>query len=239
MTIAKSDRLSYYVLLSIAGHILLFSMFLFKAILMPAEPILLSQAIRVDVVDLPDKEVAKPQPPPEPVAKPAPVVESKPKTKPQPAPVAPKKPTKQSQESAINKLKAMEAIENLKEEEAKQKERANKPAPPIKGNIVNAGSSLTGLTKIDFDRYFADVETQVRKNWHLPRWLDDLNLKAQISVKIDSDGMILSKEFIHKSGHDAFDNYVLTTLDHSAPFPKPPERLLNILKYQGIIFNFP
>ncbi len=218
----------------------MFILFFMKAAFFPSEPIQIRSAIRVDVVAMPDKQKA-----PAPAAKaPAPKVElpkpeiKKPEVqKPEPPKKIDLKAAKKDQQKAIDRLKALQAIENLKaESEEKQKQEEPKE---VKGNIASEGSSLTGLEKIEFDRYFGEVEAKVRENWNLPRWLADGNFKAQVLVLIDERGFVTKSQILRSSGNDVFDTLVRETIARSSPFPVPPNRLKNVLSLQGIVFNFP
>src|SRR5690606_34137108 len=112
--------------------------------------------------------------------------------KPKPKPKAPPKPenkkvnldkTKNEQQEALNRLKAMQAIEKLREEQ--QEKEAPKE---YKGNVLSEGNSFTGLAQIEFDRYFSEVESALRQNWNLPKWLEDGDFRAQVRVMVDERG---------------------------------------------------
>jgi colicin import membrane protein len=245
-----SDTFSKSIVLSLAAHFALVIALVFRAVFIPDEAIDLREAIRVDVVGLPEKEQQLPEPTPEP-AKPTPPpppsgeAAAKPelvKAKPQP----PKTPTvdlsknkkvdvAKMQKKALQEIKAMSALDKIREEVS------NQPAKPkqVKGNSISAGNSLTGLEKIDFDRYFSELEGKVRQNWSLPQWLIDAGFRAQALVMIDETGAIKEKKIIKSSGNAEFDQRVLETLQNSGPFPAPPERLRDVLSAKGIIFNFP
>jgi colicin import membrane protein len=134
----------------------------------------------------------------------------------------------------------MQAIERMKSEvtEREVSEKIAK-APTFKGNVVNQGDGLTGLERIEFDRYFATIENRIKANWQLPGWLAEAQLKAQAVVLIDAGGRVVRRQVIKSSGNEAFDSQVLDTIDRSSPFPEPPPRLKDVLALKGIIFNFP
>lgn len=238
-----TDSLSKPVAVSAASHVALVLLFLIKAYLAPSEAIDLRDAIRVDMVGLPEKQQQLPQKEiapapkaPPPVAKPKPEpVKEKPK-----APEAPKvdlhhkKDLAKTQKNALNEIKAMEALDKLKNEMA-----AKATAKPVKGNQVNAGNSLTGMEKIEFNRYFQTVEEKIRGNWSLPQWLIDAQLKAQVRVLIDENGNVKKKQVLKSSGNPDFDDHMLDAIDKSSPFPPPPDRLRGVLNETGIVFNFP
>lgn len=263
---SENDRLSRGLGVSFALHAILFSFFALKTTFFTPEKIDFSQAIRVDMVGLPDKVQPKTLPPPaKEEAKPAlpekektpEVVAEKPVPKPTPQPVAPKAPPKKSedaislervkskQQSAIEKLKAMAALDKIKEdvEAEKRKESAqgkkDEGAAKIKGNILSPGSSITGLAKLQHDTYAADLDSHIKQHWALPEWLAKRDLKAQALVQIDSRGNILGRKIVKSSGNPSYDEEVLATIDRSAPYPAPPEKFIAIVSVDGILIGFP
>jgi colicin import membrane protein len=239
-----TDSLSKPVAVSMIAHVTLVLLFLIKGYMAPTEAINLREAIRVDMVGLPEKQQELPQKAPAPAPKAPPPqepVKVKEAPKPPKAPeqpkvdLHPKKDLAKSQKSALAEIKAMAALDKIKNEVS------NKPAAakPIKGNQVNVGNSLTGLDKIDFDRYFASIEEKIRANWSLPQWLIDAHLKAQALVLIDENGAIKKKQIMKSSGNAEFDDRMMDAIDRSGPFAAPPDRLKSVLSEQGIVFNFP
>jgi colicin import membrane protein len=241
-----AEPLSKSVVLSLLAHATLVLIFLVRGFLAPTEMMNLQDSIRVDIVGLPEKQQSLP----EKAAAPAPAPKAPPpvaaKAKPKPEPVKPKAPEApkvelnhkknlaKSQKNALNEIKAMAALDKIKNEVS------TKPsAKPVKGNQVNAGSSLTGLEKIDFDRYFHSVEERIRQNWSLPEWLINSPLRAQVLVLIDENGGVIKKQVLKSSGNSEFDERMLDAVEKSAPFPAPPDRLRSTLGMKGIVFNFP
>lgn len=264
----NEDKLSRGIGISFAIHAILISFFALKAAFLDPEPIDFSQAVRVDMVGLPEKlkqlpdsakENAKPalpekeKPAEKPVEK---VVEKKPEPKPEPKPVVkPKAPvkdavnldkTKSQQQSAIEKLKAMAALEKIKQEVSQQKKTPppvgtgqDKTGAKVKGNVISPGTALSGLSKLQHDSYAADLNTAIKKNWQLPEWLANRDFKAQAKVFIDSRGNILSRKIVKSSGNQSYDEYVLKTIDASAPLPPPPEKFTSLVEVDGILIGFP
>ncbi len=233
-----NDSLSRDLIYSLAGHLVVVVFIFFSAVLIPSQPIDLRQAIRVDVVGLPDKlpeqKLAPPKPEPESMKAPPKVEEAK----------APKVSTKKadlskSQQAALNQIKSMKALEKIKSQLNKEKEKNDNASTVVKGNQVNAGNSLTGLEKIEYDRYFDDLNVRIREHWNIPQWLADANLRAQVQVLIDERGYVVKKVFRRSSGNTVFDNSVLAAIDNSSPLPAPPARLRGLLATSGVIFNFP
>jgi colicin import membrane protein len=244
------DNFSHQIAMSIGFHVLVCVVFFVRAAFVPSDELLIRNAIRVDMVDLPDK-IEAPAAPEPPAQKPVPVAktETAPPAKVEPAPKAmpaPKKVDKaaelkkiqDNQRKALERLKAQDAIDRMKSELQQAKV---KPKPQtFKGNALNQGDDLTGLEKIEFDRYFSSIEKALRQNWNLPSYLVDAPLRAQAIVRIGEDGTVVSRKILTSSGNDVFDGQVLAAIDAaSATFEKPPDRLKDILALKGIVFNFP
>lgn len=244
---SESFPRAFYV--SLAGHAAVFALLFLRAVLIPDEPIQIRNVIRVDMVGLPEKSqtLTPPAPPPKVESKPEPKSEARPEPTPvkpaEPKPAAPsvnlnknKKPdVKESQKKALDRLKAMDALEKIASEESKA---AAKPAP-VKGNQLAAGNALTGLEKIEFDRYFDDLKTQILNHWALPQWLADAGLKASVQVWIDDKGFVTKKVIRRSSGNDVFDAKAIEAVEASSPLPAPPSRIRGALATKGIVFNFP
>ncbi|MNL32071.1 hypothetical protein D3C87_1538990 [compost metagenome] len=218
---------------------------------------------KVDPKTLPAPSEAKENPKPAPTPKAEPVVE-KPAEKAPPNKVEAVKPelpkhqpkkddglnlekNKANQQSAIEKLKAMAALEKIKDEVAEEKKKTPPPgtgkdnsgATKIKGNMVSPGTSLTGLTKLQHETYGADLDRHIKQHWALPEWLAKRDLKAQARVFIDTRGNILGRKIVKSSGNPSYDEEVLATIDRAAPFPAPPEKFQALVSVDGILIGFP
>lgn len=254
--------------ISFAVHAFLFSFFILKTVFFTSESIDYSQAVRVDIVGLPDKVAPATPPPPsaeepkatlptkepdvektieKPVEK---VVEKKPEALPIPKQKEPDsislEKTQSKQKNALDKLKAMAALEKIKAEaeserakKAQGNGKANLGSVKIKGNVLSPGTSLTGIAKLQHDTYVSDLDQHIKKNWSLPEWLAKRDLKAQAVVYIDSRGNILGRKIVKTSGNPNYDDEVLETIDRSAPFPAPPEKFVAVVSVDGILIGFP
>jgi len=220
-------------------HVFIFLFFTIKAFLIPDEAINYSSAVRVDIVALPDKldpsqiELTKPEEKAEPkkVAKEA---EKEPDT------IAIKK-TKTKQQEALDRLKKMSAIDRIKNEVSTSKKKTNalEKVSQVKGNVLAAGTSLSGLNQLQHDQYVATLDQHIKNNWTLPEWMAKKKLKARVRLKIDKNGLILSRDLIVSSGDSEYDEMVLDTIDRSAPYPHPPEKFIDIAAVRGILIGFP
>lgn len=245
-----TDNFNRILGISAVGHVAVFVFIFFQAVLIPRHPIDLTQAIRVDVVGLPEKLTELPPPVKEAVPE-APAQKETVTALPEkaaPEPVKPKAPSvpvkankktniKDAQKSALAKLKALQALEKITAEVGAKNAKARPTV--VKGNAVNAGNSLTGLDKIEYDRYFDDLKNKISEQFNLPQWLAQAKLRAQVLVLIDERGYVIKKVIRTSSGNEVFDAKALEAVENSSPLPEPPARLRGVLSTSGITFNFP
>lgn len=249
---AAPDTFSRNVGISLGLHFAIVILIFFRTAMMPSEPIEIRRAIRVDVVGLPQKmpemvELPPPAPQPAAPAKPEPPAKELPKkveVKPEPkGPVVnldKKKPVdhQKAQNKAIESLKRMSALEKIQKDLANEKKAAAKAAL-IAGNKPSEGNSLTGMERIDFERYGDDVRRRINSNWNIDQWLREGNFKAQVQILVDNNGVITKKIMRKSSGNDIFDAKVLQAIDASSPLPLPPERIRAAVSMGGILMSFP
>lgn len=240
LTTTHDESLKRYLLISLGAHVAFVLAMLVNTYVFPREPIELVSAIRVDMVDLPDKLVDR-----EVVETPKPVPVA-PKAEVKPEPKVEKPPEKavnleRKQNDALAKLKQESAIEKLQKEV--ESENKKKPAPPaaatFKGNQITTGTELRGLARAQHDQYVGSLERVVRGNWALPEWLANKNLKAQVRIKVNAKGEVVDIKLIKPSGNPSFDENVMMTVQKSSPLPPPPERLEILLRNEGIVLGFP
>lgn len=252
MTIETSFGKSIWV--SVIFHSLFVSYFLIKSVFLPTENLEYQSAIRVDIVDLPDKidpstlVQPEPQSTPEKIEpEPTPEKETaKAKTEEviKKSPEPPKEDTinlnkaKNKQQDALNKLKRLSAIDKIKQDMAKTKSAGQK-APKFKGNVLSPGTALKGLDRLQHESYQSSIDTHVKQNWALPEWLSKKDLRAQVRVKLDEKGNVIASQLVRSSGHPTYDEIVLEAIKKSSPFPAPPEKFIDIVALQGILLGFP
>lgn len=223
--------------LSIGLHVGIFLVFSVKATFFPSEAINIEGAIRVDVVDLPDKlppSPVKPKPEAKPEAKKA-AAKPKPKPKPKPNTVNLAKKRNAKMTDAIERARALQKIEDLlKEEESKAV-----AAAPVKGNQISKGSQLKGVHKLQYDDYIGELESHIRSHWSIPAWLANLELRASVHVKVTPEGFVKYKKIKKSSGNETYDDAVLATVDKASPFPRPSDKFRAILDSEGFVLGFP
>lgn len=247
--------------LSVAAHLLVLLFFVVNIFYIKKPTLDLSQAIRVDMVGLPDKVDPRQlpgkiqqKPTEEKVSK----LEETEKIEPKkaeklPTKVKPVQPvedtavslkkTKSKQKEALEKLKKISAIEKIKQEiktEEQQKQIHQEAAKAIaKGRVISAGTSLSGLDKIEANDYLQAVDQQVKQQWALPQWLMNKPFKAQVHVKFNISGEIIARVILRSSGDNTYDNYCLQAVDKAAPFPKVPEKFTEKFSVDGVVIGFP
>ncbi len=233
-----TDTFRQQIWVSVSFHGVLVLLLLFRAFFLPDDPLQIHDSIRVDIVGLPDK-VKTPAPKAE--VQPPPAKVQLPPKPDMPAPALKEKPvnTQKLEQKALDRLKALAAIDKLKAETEAPKPSAQPKAETFKGNALSSGDSLRGLERYEFDEYFSVLRKSIHEHFHLPQWLADSELHAQAVAYIDENGYVIRKEIVRSSGNDIFDGMVLDSLEKSSPLAAPPSRLANILKFRGVIFNFP
>lgn len=246
------------IFISVVVHILIVSTFFLEFTFFKKPPIDLSQAIRVDMVGLPDKvdsnqlpakiqNILKEKEPPKPIVEEPKEETVKPeKTLPpkkQPIKVDTEavnlKKVKATQKSALEKLKAQSAIEKIKQDMQNEEARKATAAAVIKGRVISAGTALTGLDKVQADDYLQVLDNHIKQYWALPQWLINKPYKARVLVKFDSNGKIISKHIAQSSGVQAYDDYCLQSVADAEPFPKFAEKFSEKYKADGVLIGFP
>jgi colicin import membrane protein len=247
--------------ISLSAHVVVVVAMTIKVFFLTPPTIDLSQAVRVDMVDLPDKisdtqlpekiqDILKEKPKPAeqpPVEKEA----EEPKTSPEPEkskalplkkPVAPDttainlNKVKQKQKNAIAQLKKISAIEKIKQE---LKKSDDKKMTPIKGRVLSAGTQIAGLDKLQSDEYLSQLDRQIKAHWAIPQWMIGKPFKAHVLVRLSQNGALISKKISLSSGNQTYDDYCLAAVEKASPFPPVPDKLSEIYKVDGISFAFP
>lgn len=240
----EQNNLGGFFVKSVILHIAILLLFSIQAVFFPSEPISLDGAIRVDMVALPDKlpEVAKPKPKapkPEKEVKEKPAPKPKPKPKPDVKAIAKQKAInlqkqKRTRENALKKLRALQKLEE--EQEQEELEAAKQV---FKGNQISKGSQLSGIQKLQYDDYLARLESHIKSFWSIPAWMANLDLRAEISVRISPEGYVISKKITKASGNKSYDDQVIATIERASPFPRPSEKFKDILANEGFRLGFP
>lgn len=247
----QDDGLKRAIGYSITAHVAVVAVFVLRMVVYPSEPLKLDDAIRVDIVALPDKAAKLPSVPVVEPAPPPPAPQPEPAAPPQPAPpveavkpiaktVKPETPkinlkkTKKAQDDAMKRLEALEKIERMTKS---QSPAGTRPAP-VKGNQISRGGSLTGVIRLEQQGYLESVHSVVQARWNLPSFLSGANLKARVRIFVDGKGNVIKRTITQSSGNDIFDARLLAAIDASSPLQAPPESLVNILETDGLELGF-
>ena len=143
-----------------------------------------------------------------------------------------KKKLQQQQSAAIDKLKAMESIDQIK--------REIEETPSYKGAKISEGTSDTGEEVRDFEvvKYFTLLISHINMYWNLPQELAAQNLRAKVYVEMSNNGTIFKKQIKESSGNEEFDVRVLEAIERASPFPRPVPSVQKQLA-DGMVFGFP
>ncbi len=141
------------------------------------------------------------------------------------------------QKQALDKLKKMSALDKIKQELKNSAKSQSKR--PTKSRVVAAGSEMTGLDKIEAASYLQSLDASIKQYWTLPQWLANKNFRAQVLVKFDTSGQILSTKLLTSSGNSTYDNYCIQAITKAAPFPRVPNKFSQKFSVDGLIVGFP
>lgn len=242
---------------SLALHSAVLSLFLVKFIFFPESKIDLSQAISVSVGDftesqkLPEKTATPAEdnklPPKitEPVSEPANKTLPIDKVQADKTDVVNLKTSKAKQKAALDKLRKATALDKIKQDLKndsidKLKSQIKKSASSSsRSRIIMAGTVLSGLDKLQANGYLQELDQNIKKFWALPQWLINKAYKAQLLVKFNVQGQILSLKIISSSGNSSYDQYCIRAVEKAAPFAEVPEKLTEKFSIDGIVIGFP
>jgi len=252
MESSRNDQLGRAITWSLFVHGAIAIFIIIKSLVFPGAPIFITPSLRVDLVGLPDllkkdlSQVSKTLPKPDiqekaptPVK---PVAQIEEAAKPEEMVLNPKKSLKKTEtkldktkenkiQSALARIRALEKLKDKDEED---------DSVVIKGNQISKGTSLSGDARENAESgYYGLVRESLAEFWSLPPWLSRQKLVAQIEIRIDPAGTILSYRFVKSSGNPQFDEAILGTLRDAQPLPRPPKALLTSLSDNGIVVGFP
>jgi colicin import membrane protein len=224
--------------LSLIVHGTLFAVLLLRTVFFPSQAINYEAAIRVDVVGMPEKNRRLPDPVKEKKAEPKKEGIDKVLTK-------KKKPAKKivalknSKPSRDQLLKRFEALHDIEKTKKAKPKKGTQGDGLVRGNRLSPGTALKGLSKLNYESYIGSLDQHVKKYWLLPEWLADSDLKAQALILLDDKGYVVRKMLVQPSGNQTYDNLVLEAIDKASPFPMPPDKFVDIVAVDGIVFGFP
>ena len=269
MDAIREDQLGRAMTWSLIGHGAIALFIILKALVFPGQPVIIAPSLRVDIVGLPDllkkdlgsvpktlpksdleqklaeaaREAKKIKPlPQEEVAKPEEMVLNPKKTEKKSVTDEDKASAKEKAkdkakkiDTALAKIRALERLKDNADVDA-----SDDDAIVIKGNQISKGTSLSGNARENAQSGYYDlVREALVEFWSLPPWLGRQKLSAQIQIRIDAAGHVLSAKFVKNSGNPQFDEAIQGTVRDAQPLPRPPKDLISSLSDNGIIVGFP
>jgi len=189
------------------------------------QKIIMSTAMRVDMVALPD---LPPQKKAVQVKKPPVIIPKKTKDKKEKAKKEPKKEKKpDKKEQPEKKESPLKNNSDLPINDPKPE--ANKGNQLAEG--AKKGKEVLDSEKVEIiNQYLINVTDQIRLNWNLPKHLAEMKLKAEVEIKINEKGEMIYKQMLVSSNNDLFDSYVLKATENAAPYPPLPADVKDLLK---------
>ena len=241
LLLSSQKTFRIFIIISFVAHICIFLFLLFAPQVFRPKSIEIKEAIRVDMVGLPD--IKRPQAP----ARQKPQKETKksapkkPKPKPpKPKKPEPKKPKVKKELKKVEKTKAKPNPQQTKTAQSQAIENLREEKPRYAGEQISKGESQEGeVSALLISAYSARIRAHLNRNWNIPQFLADKNLRATMVIYINKLGQVTRIELEKTSGDESFDQIVIETIRISSPLPEPPQELIYSLSREGIGFNFP
>jgi len=129
--------------------------------------------------------------------------------------------SRKAAEAVANEIDKLRTIKKLSEG---KKERDNTRGIEAVKNEASAKGARGAPSKgaqITSDSYFALITGKIRNEWEIPPGFDSSGLEVEISIKIDSNGKVVSKTIEKSSGNDFFDKFALQAISKASPLPPP------------------
>jgi TonB family protein len=147
-----------------------------------------------------------------------------------------KKETAKKIDTALAKIRALERLKDKSDEPRESED----DGILIKGNQISKGTSLSGDAREKAQSSYYDlIRESLVEHWSLPTWLTREKLSAQVLLRVDPAGRVLSLKFLKNSGNAAFDQAIQSTVRDAQPLPRPPKELFDSLSDDGVIVGFP
>jgi colicin import membrane protein len=122
----------------------------------------------------------------------------------------------------IERIRALSAIskQKKKKEEAKGHD-IEVGRQKILGSVSRSSGIPSALQSKGTDSYYALVTRKIWSEWIYPE--SDLSgLEVVITIKIDSEGKVISQEIEKSSGNILFDRSAVKAISKASPLPPPP-----------------
>ena len=153
----------------------------------------------------------------------------------------------QAKKKQSQNKKKEKAVKKPKQKEKKEKSTDSKNNSPAKNDKLNKGNKLSKGSKegkpnltaqelSEISLYANQIDSQIREQWRLPKYLTDTNLTAQVEIKINKLGRLIYKQILISSGNELFDSFVLKAIDSAEPYPAPSADIESFIK-GGIVLT--
>lgn len=122
----------------------------------------------------------------------------------------------------IRRLRAISSLARKKGDEGRREIEVVKKAAPGKGT---KGAGMPGQgAHMGSSSYYAQITEKIWKQWMYPG-AESTGLETVVSIRIDREGRIVSREVEKSSGNNLFDRSALKALLKASPLPPPPVEL--------------
>ncbi|MFN0061963.1 MAG: energy transducer TonB [Myxococcaceae bacterium] len=180
---------------------------------------------------LPRKEELPPPPPPAPAASTPPAPVPPPAQRPGAAPPKPTTaPPSRTEKTSDARNRLFGAFSKVA-----------KPPSADELEGANDGDPMGDSAVAEGERYFGLLRAQVHRHYDISQTLSEserLALRAQVALRIDKNGTVVSAKLVRPSGNDLFDSAVLAAIDRASPFSPPPDGLRDAMRGSGVILEF-
>lgn len=132
---------------------------------------------------------------------------------------------KAQQEADLAAREAEEAARQLKDM-LRQQQTVQTSAPANQNTRQSSRPTQNRQSSIIEQQYFAEIHNRLSYYWRPPdtqTWSQDL--KATVVISISQNGSVTNTEFETRSGDRLFDQFVITAIKKSSPFPSIPRAM--------------
>jgi TonB family protein len=122
-------------------------------------------------------------------------------------------------------IERIKALRSLSRQKKKKEAEKVQDIEIIRQKILGSASKGPGIPgasqSLEADSYYALITRKIWSEWIYPE-SNSSGLEVIISVKIDRDGKVVSREIEKSSGDTLFDRSALKAISKASPLPQPP-----------------
>lgn len=123
-------------------------------------------------------------------------------------------------------IERIRALRSLSKQKKKKEEAKEHEIEVIRKNILGSASKgpagiPSTLQSTGSDAYYGLITRKIWSEWIYPEY-DSSGLEVVISIKIDSEGKVVSQEIEKSSGNVLFDRSAEKAISKASPLPPPP-----------------